>query len=142
MAVIEIISACIAAHGAAESAKIARLLAVLDGLTMPLVIANTINIAADFAAMGEALRLVVNGLALRYALLFGLGHYGGRPLARTRTTRDGQIATKGDRRTPKIRPREKLEPVKMKYIETCSKLGEATAKRIAMRDLSTKIVRR
>ena len=36
------------------------------------VIANTINIAADLAAMGEALRLAVGGSALLYALLFGV----------------------------------------------------------------------
>ena len=36
-----------------------------------LVVANTINIAADLAAMGEALRLVVGGPVLIYALAFG-----------------------------------------------------------------------
>ena len=35
-------------------------------------VANTINIAADLAAMGEALRLVVGGPALVYALIFGV----------------------------------------------------------------------
>jgi NRAMP (natural resistance-associated macrophage protein)-like metal ion transporter len=38
-----------------------------------LVIANTINIAADLAAMGEALRLVIGGPAVLYAAAFGLG---------------------------------------------------------------------
>ena len=37
-----------------------------------LVVANTINIAADLAAMGAALRLIVNGPAVLYALAFGL----------------------------------------------------------------------
>jgi Mn2+/Fe2+ NRAMP family transporter len=37
-----------------------------------LVIANTINIAADLAAMGGALRLVIGGPALVYALAFGV----------------------------------------------------------------------
>src|SRR6267378_4066577 len=37
-----------------------------------LVIANTINIAADLAAMGASMRLIVDGSALIYALLFGI----------------------------------------------------------------------
>src|SRR2546423_10355357 len=36
-----------------------------------LIIANTINIAADLAAMGEALRLVIGGPSVFYALVFG-----------------------------------------------------------------------
>jgi Mn2+/Fe2+ NRAMP family transporter len=36
-----------------------------------LVLANTINIAADLAAMGEAARLVIGGPATAYALTFG-----------------------------------------------------------------------
>jgi len=43
------------------------LLIVLVGL---LVVANTINIAADFAAMGEALYLVIGGLQHEHALIF------------------------------------------------------------------------
>jgi NRAMP (natural resistance-associated macrophage protein)-like metal ion transporter len=43
---------------------------ILVGL---LVSANTINIAADLAAMGEALRLVAGGSALAFALSFGVG---------------------------------------------------------------------
>jgi Mn2+/Fe2+ NRAMP family transporter len=38
-----------------------------------LLIANTINIAADIAAMGDALRLVAGGPALVYVALFGMG---------------------------------------------------------------------
>jgi NRAMP (natural resistance-associated macrophage protein)-like metal ion transporter len=74
MAAIQIVSACIGwetrrgltrniAHQLPQSAVI--LLVVL------LVVANTINIAADLAAMGEALRLVVGGSVLGYALAFG-----------------------------------------------------------------------
>jgi Mn2+/Fe2+ NRAMP family transporter len=37
-----------------------------------LVVANTINIAADLAAMGAALRLVIGGPALVYAVAFGI----------------------------------------------------------------------
>jgi len=37
-----------------------------------LVVANTLNIAADIAAMGEALRLVVGGKMLAWAILFGI----------------------------------------------------------------------
>ena len=37
-----------------------------------LLAANTINIAADLAAMGAALRLVIGGHAALYAVLFGL----------------------------------------------------------------------
>ena len=37
-----------------------------------LVVANTLNIAADIAAMGEALRLVVGGKMLAWAILFGV----------------------------------------------------------------------
>jgi NRAMP (natural resistance-associated macrophage protein)-like metal ion transporter len=37
-----------------------------------LVVANTINIAADLAAMGAALRLVIGGPALAYAIGFGV----------------------------------------------------------------------
>jgi Mn2+/Fe2+ NRAMP family transporter len=36
-----------------------------------LIIANTINIAADLAAMGEALKLVIGGPQVFYALVFG-----------------------------------------------------------------------
>lgn len=43
-------------------------LAIAGGL----VFANTINIAADLAAMGEALRLIVGGSAQVYAVIFGL----------------------------------------------------------------------
>jgi NRAMP (natural resistance-associated macrophage protein)-like metal ion transporter len=38
-----------------------------------LLIANTLNIAADIAAMGDALRLVAGGPMLVYVVLFGIG---------------------------------------------------------------------
>lgn len=41
-------------------------------LVASLVIANTINIAADLAAMGEAVNLVAGGSSLLYAALFGV----------------------------------------------------------------------
>ena len=43
---------------------------VVLGLVSLLVIANTINIAADLAAMGEALALVIGGLRHEHALIF------------------------------------------------------------------------
>jgi hypothetical protein len=45
---------------------------VLLFLVVLLVVANTVNIAADLAAMGEVLRIVIGGLALAYAVAFGL----------------------------------------------------------------------
>ena len=75
MAAIQIISACIGwdtRRGLANN--IARVLpaAVLYPLVASLLVANTINIAADLAAMGEALRLVAGGSALAFAVLFGI----------------------------------------------------------------------
>jgi NRAMP (natural resistance-associated macrophage protein)-like metal ion transporter len=75
MAAIQIISACIGwntRHGLANN--IARVLppAALYLLVASLLVANTINIAADLAAMGEALRLVTGGSALAFAVLFGI----------------------------------------------------------------------
>jgi len=75
MAAIQIISACIGwdtRRGLANN--IARVLppAALYPLVASLLVANTINIAADLAAMGEALRLVTGGSALVFAGLFGI----------------------------------------------------------------------
>lgn len=42
------------------------------GLVMLLLVANTLNIAADIAAMGEALQLIVGGPEHGHALVFGL----------------------------------------------------------------------
>jgi len=47
--------------------------AVLYALIALLVVANTINIAADLAAMAEVVRLVFGGPALAYTGAFGLG---------------------------------------------------------------------
>jgi NRAMP (natural resistance-associated macrophage protein)-like metal ion transporter len=44
---------------------------VLVAIITLLVVANTINIAADIAAMGEALRLVTGGSAHQHAVVFG-----------------------------------------------------------------------
>lgn len=46
---------------------------VLYGAVGALVVANTINIGADIAAMAEALRLLIGGSPQLYALVFGLG---------------------------------------------------------------------
>jgi len=76
MAAIQIVSASI---GWQTRAGLARSIArrfprpVLHGLLVLLVAANTLNIAADLAAMGEALRLAIAGPAVLYALAFGLG---------------------------------------------------------------------
>ena len=75
MAAVQIISACIGWETRAGLARnIAKRLPapVLLLIVLLLVIANTINIAADLAAMGEALRLVAGGPALAYALAFGI----------------------------------------------------------------------
>jgi NRAMP (natural resistance-associated macrophage protein)-like metal ion transporter len=75
MTAIQLISACM---GWETRSGLARNIALqlpsfavffLVGL---LVVANTINIAADLAAMGEALRLVIGGPAFGYALTFGV----------------------------------------------------------------------
>jgi NRAMP (natural resistance-associated macrophage protein)-like metal ion transporter len=75
MAAIQIISACIGWDTRQGlSRNIARVLPpiALYPLVGSLLVANTINIAADLAAMGEALGLVVGGSALAYAVLFGI----------------------------------------------------------------------
>jgi NRAMP (natural resistance-associated macrophage protein)-like metal ion transporter len=75
MAAIQIISAVIGWETRQGlSRNIARRLppVALYGLIALLVIANTINIAADLAAMGESLRLVIAGPAVAYAVAFGL----------------------------------------------------------------------
>jgi len=74
MAAIQIISAVIGWQTQEGlSRNIARRLSkpVLFFLVALLVIANTINIAADLAAMADSLRLVIDGPALVYAAVFG-----------------------------------------------------------------------
>jgi len=75
MAAIQIVSARIGhVTGRGLTANIKRrfpravLLAVVGGL----LVANTLNIAADIAAMAEALRLLVGGSAHAYAATFGM----------------------------------------------------------------------
>jgi len=75
MAAIQIISAVIGWNTRQGLARnIAKVLPpfALYPLVASLLVANTINIAADLAAMGEALRLVVGGSALLFAVLFGI----------------------------------------------------------------------
>jgi NRAMP (natural resistance-associated macrophage protein)-like metal ion transporter len=75
MAAIQIISAVIGWNTKQGLARnIARVLPpwALYPLVASLLVANTINIAADLAAMGEALRLVVGGSALAFAIFFGI----------------------------------------------------------------------
>ena len=76
MAAIQIISACIGwntRQGLARNIGRMRPSTALYILVATLLVANTINIAADLAAMGEALRLVAGGSALIFAVLFGAG---------------------------------------------------------------------
>ena len=75
MAAIQIISACIGwqtRQGLARNIAGGLPRVLLFALVGLLVVANTINIAADLAAMGEGLRLVIGGPALLYALAFGV----------------------------------------------------------------------
>lgn len=75
MAAIQIISAVIGWNTRQGLARnIAKVLPpiALYPLVASLLVANTINIAADLAAMGEAVRLVTGGSALLFAVLFGI----------------------------------------------------------------------
>jgi NRAMP (natural resistance-associated macrophage protein)-like metal ion transporter len=75
MAAIQVISACIGWDTRAGLARnIAKRLPapVLFAIIALLAVANTINIAADLAAMGESLKLIVGGPSVAYALVFGL----------------------------------------------------------------------
>jgi NRAMP (natural resistance-associated macrophage protein)-like metal ion transporter len=76
MIAIQLVSARIGAvTGQGVAANIAKALprSVLYFIVGLLLIANTLNIAADVAAMGDALRLVVGGPMLVYIALFGIG---------------------------------------------------------------------
>jgi len=71
---IQMVSArlgCITGRGLAANVKAVFPRPVLYGIVGLLLIANTINIAADIAAMGEALRLLLGGSAHLYSV--GLG---------------------------------------------------------------------
>ena len=75
MTAIQIVSARIGyvtGRGLAANFKRAFPRPVLLALVGLLLVANTLNIAADIAAMGEALRLLLGGSAHIYALTFGL----------------------------------------------------------------------
>src|SRR6201986_3522691 len=62
----------ITGRGLAANVKAVFPRPVLYGIVGLLLIANTINIAADIAAMGAALRLLIGGSAHLYSVLFGL----------------------------------------------------------------------
>jgi NRAMP (natural resistance-associated macrophage protein)-like metal ion transporter len=75
MAAIQIISACIGwdtRKGLVRNLNRVLPQSVLIPLVASLAIANTINIAADLAAMGEALRLVIGGPSVVFAGVFGV----------------------------------------------------------------------
>jgi NRAMP (natural resistance-associated macrophage protein)-like metal ion transporter len=72
---IQMVSArlgCITGRGLAANVKSVFPRSVLYGIVGLLLIANTINIAADIAAMGEALRLLLGGRAHLYSVAFGV----------------------------------------------------------------------
>ena len=74
MAAIQIISARIgrvSGHGLATNIRLHYPRWLLHGIVALLLIANTINIGADVAAMGESLKLVIGGSPHLYALGFG-----------------------------------------------------------------------
>jgi NRAMP (natural resistance-associated macrophage protein)-like metal ion transporter len=75
MAAIQVVSARIGyvtGRGLAANVKAMFPRPVLLALVGLLVVANTLNIGADIAAMAEALRLVLGGSAHVYAVTFGL----------------------------------------------------------------------
>ena len=75
MVAIQIVSARIGhvtGHGLAANIKARFPRPVLLAVVGMLLIANTLNVAADIAAMAEALRLLVGGSAHIYAITFGL----------------------------------------------------------------------
>jgi NRAMP (natural resistance-associated macrophage protein)-like metal ion transporter len=72
---IQMVSArlgCITGKGLAANVKAVFPRPVLYGIVGLLLIANTINIAADIAAMGAALRLLLGGYAHVYTVCFGV----------------------------------------------------------------------
>ena len=75
MVAIQIVSARIGhitGRGLAANIKVSFPRWVLFGVVGMLLVANTLNLAADIAAMAEALRLLVGGSAHVYAVTFGL----------------------------------------------------------------------
>src|SRR5262249_12568838 len=63
---------CITGRGLAANVKAAFPRPVLYSIVGLLLVANTINVAADIAAMGEAARLLLGGSARLYSVVFGL----------------------------------------------------------------------
>lgn len=75
MVAIQIISAkigCVTGHGLATNIRRHYPPWLLYAVVSLLLIANTINIAADLAAMGDALKLLVGGPIHLYAFFFGI----------------------------------------------------------------------
>ena len=75
MVAIQLVSArigCVTGKGLSENMRERYPRWVVHGCVGLLVGANTLNIGADLAAMGEALRLLVGGSAHVYAVTFGL----------------------------------------------------------------------
>jgi NRAMP (natural resistance-associated macrophage protein)-like metal ion transporter len=75
MVAIQMVSArigCITGRGLAANIKAIFPRPVLFGIVGLLLVANTINIAADIAAMGQALALMIGGSARLYSVGFGL----------------------------------------------------------------------
>lgn len=75
MSGIQMVSArlgCLSGRGLAANIKAEYPKAVLYVIVGLLMLANTINIAADIAAMGEALRLLLGGSAHVYSVTFSL----------------------------------------------------------------------
>jgi NRAMP (natural resistance-associated macrophage protein)-like metal ion transporter len=72
---IQIVSARIgrvSGHGIARNLRDHYPRPLLWFIVVLLLVANTINIAADIGAMGEALRLVIGGSSQLYSVIFGL----------------------------------------------------------------------
>src|ERR1700691_2108767 len=75
MIAIQLVSARIGAvTGRGLAANLGKALptVLLHGIVGLLLIANTLNLAADIAAMGEALRLVIGGAVLVYVVIYGV----------------------------------------------------------------------
>jgi len=75
MVAVQMVSArigCITGRGLAANIKAIFPRPVLFAIVGALLIANTVNIAADIAAMGEALRLLIGGSARLYSVIFGM----------------------------------------------------------------------
>jgi NRAMP (natural resistance-associated macrophage protein)-like metal ion transporter len=72
---IQVVSArigCVTGHGIARNIRDHYPRWLLWFIVSALLVANTLNIAADLGAMGEALQLVVGGPSHGHALIFGV----------------------------------------------------------------------